>query len=69
MRYKRGAEYACTQCSGSTACQRLRDEPVDAAIAEAFFEAVAPVELDALAAARHWRPGYAFRLPRCGSGH
>lgn len=55
VRYKSGGEYVCNHLrshSGVPACQQMRAAHVDAAVAEAFLTALAPVELEALSRAR-----------------
>jgi Recombinase zinc beta ribbon domain len=49
VRYSGATRYLCTffhQQYGAPFCQNLPAEPVDAAVVEAFFEALSPVELD-----------------------
>lgn len=49
VRYTGAIRYLCTffhRQSGAPFCQNLPAEPVDAAVVEAFFEALSPVELD-----------------------
>jgi len=53
--YKGGGAYVCNHLrstEGLPACQYVRASRVDAAVADAFLTALAPAELDALAAAR-----------------
>tara|TARA_R110000751_G_scaffold138868_4_gene242641 strand:- start:253 stop:2328 length:2076 start_codon:yes stop_codon:yes gene_type:complete len=55
VRYKGGGEYVCNHLrthSGLPTCQQIRAAYVDAAVANAFLSALAPVELDALSRAR-----------------
>ena len=55
VRYKCGGEYVCNHLhshEGLPACQHIRAPRIDAAVAEAFLTALAPVELDALSRAR-----------------
>ncbi|CAN0518932.1 unnamed protein product, partial [Ectocarpus sp. 8 AP-2014] len=55
VRYKSGGEYVCNHLrthSGLPTCQQMRAAHVDAAVADAFLTALAPVELDALSRAR-----------------
>ncbi len=55
VRYKGGGEYVCNHLrthSGLPTCQHIRATQVDAAVADAFLTALAPVELDALSRAR-----------------
>src|SRR5213594_2985937 len=52
VQYKGGTRYLCTYLRaqyGVPVCQRIRAAAVDAAVVEAFFAALAPVELDAYA--------------------
>lgn len=54
-RYKSGGEYVCNHLhshEGLPACQYIRAPQIDAAVAETFLSALAPVELDALSRAR-----------------
>lgn len=54
VQYKGGTRYLCNhlrQQRGVPVCQLLPGDPVDAAVVEAFFQALAPVELDAYARA------------------
>ncbi len=59
VQYCNGNRYACTylqHTQGAPMCQHLPADPIDARVVEAFFEAVAPAELDAweqAQAARH----------------
>lgn len=58
VRYKGGSQYACAYLQrqhslAHSAC--LRASPIDAAVVEAFLEAVAPAELDALVQAERAR--------------
>ena len=49
VRYSGAIRYLCTffhQQYGDSFCQNLPAEPVDAAVVDAFFEALCPVELD-----------------------
>ncbi|MCA1837284.1 MAG: recombinase family protein [Actinobacteria bacterium] len=49
VRYSGASRYLCTffhQQYGAPFCQNLPAKPVDAAVVEAFFEALSPVELD-----------------------
>lgn len=53
--YKGGSQYVCNflhQQNGAEECQRLRAAAIDAAVAAAFLEAVAPAEVEAWARAR-----------------
>ena len=55
VRYEGGSQYVCNhlrQQHGAPVCQRLRAAPIDAKVAAAFLEAVAPAEIDALSRAR-----------------
>jgi DNA invertase Pin-like site-specific DNA recombinase len=55
VRYKGGSQYVCDhlrQQHGAPVCQRLRAAPIDARVAAAFLEAVAPAEIAAWARAR-----------------
>lgn len=55
VRYKGGGEYVCNHLrthSGLPTCQHILATQVDAAVADAFLTALAPVELDALSRAR-----------------
>jgi len=55
VRYKGGGQYICDhlhQQYDLPVCQRLRAAPIDAQVAAAFLEAVAPAEIDALSRAR-----------------
>ena len=50
VQYRNGTRYACTtlqRTQGAAVCQRLPADPIDACVVDAFFEAVAPAELDA----------------------
>ena len=54
VRYKGGGEYVCNHLrshEGLAACQYIRAERVDAAVADAFLTALAPAEIDALSQA------------------
>jgi len=59
VQYCNGNRYACTylrHTQGAPVCQHLPADPIDARVVDAFFEAVAPAELDAweqAQAARH----------------
>ncbi len=59
MQYCNGSRYACTylqHTQGAPVCQHLPADPIDARVVGAFFEAVAPAELNAweqAQAARH----------------
>ncbi len=59
VQYCNGNRYACTDLQhtqGAPVCQHLPADPIDARVVDAFFEAVAPAELDAweqAQAARH----------------
>ena len=59
VQYCNGNRYACTylqHTQGAPMCQHLPADPIDARVVAAFFEAVAPAELDAweqAQAARH----------------
>ena len=59
MQYCNGNRYACTylqRTQGAPVCQHLPADPIDARVVDAFFEAIAPAELDAweqAQAARH----------------
>ncbi|MBP2316980.1 hypothetical protein J2852_006350 [Azospirillum soli] len=66
--YKGGSQYVCNflhQQNGAEECQRLRAAAIDAAVAAAFLEAVAPAESRSLGAgppsATHGRQGNAAR--------
>ncbi len=55
VRYKGGSQYVCNhlrQQHGAPVCQCLRAAPIDARVAAAFLEAVAPAEIAAWARAR-----------------
>jgi hypothetical protein len=55
VRYKGGGQYVCNHLrsnEGLPACQYVRADRVDAAVADAFLTALAPAELDALSRAR-----------------
>ncbi|HUB14202.1 MAG TPA: recombinase family protein [Acetobacteraceae bacterium] len=55
VRYKGGGQYVCNHLrsnEGLPACQYVRADRVDAAVADAFLTALAPAELDALSKAR-----------------
>jgi DNA invertase Pin-like site-specific DNA recombinase len=55
VRYEGGSEYVCTYLQrrqGAPVCQKLRAARIDARVAEAFLEAVAPAEMDAWTEAR-----------------
>src|SRR6266436_6570614 len=55
VRYKGGSQYVCNHLKiqrGAPECQNLRAAPIDAQVAAAFLEAVAPAEVDALSKAR-----------------
>jgi DNA invertase Pin-like site-specific DNA recombinase len=55
VRYKGGSQYVCNhlrQQHDVPVCQCLRAAPIDALVAAAFLEAVAPTEIDALSRAR-----------------
>ena len=55
VRYKGGSQYVCNHLKiqrGTPECQNLRAAPIDAQVAAAFLEAVAPAEIDALSKAR-----------------
>jgi DNA invertase Pin-like site-specific DNA recombinase len=55
VRYKGGSQYVCNhlrQQHDVPVCQCLRAAPIDAKVVEAFLEAVAPAEIDALSRAR-----------------
>ena len=50
VQYCNGTRYACTylqRTQGAPMCQHLPADPIDACVVDAFFEAVAPAELDA----------------------
>jgi DNA invertase Pin-like site-specific DNA recombinase len=50
VQYSNGNRYACTylqRTQGAPVCQHLPADPIDAGVVEAFFEAVAPAELEA----------------------
>jgi len=54
VQYTRGTRYLCNylrQQYGVPVCQNLPADPLDAAVVEAFFAALSPVELDAYAQA------------------
>jgi DNA invertase Pin-like site-specific DNA recombinase len=54
VQYKRGARYLCgflRQQYGTPVCQSIPADPIDAKAIAAFFEALAPAELDACARA------------------
>lgn len=55
VRYKGGSQYVCNHLKiqrGAPECQNLRAGPIDALVATAFLQAVAPAEIDALSKAR-----------------
>lgn len=55
VRYKGGSQYVCNHLKiqrGAPECQNLRAAPIDAQVAAAFLEAVAPAEINALSKAR-----------------
>ena len=55
VQYCNGNRYACTylqHTQGAPMCQHLPADPIDARVVDAFFEAVAPAELDAWEQAR-----------------
>jgi DNA invertase Pin-like site-specific DNA recombinase len=55
VRYKGGSQYVCNhlrQQHDVPVCQCLRAAPIDAQVAAAFLDAVAPAEIDALSRAR-----------------
>ena len=55
VRYKGGSQYVCNhlrQQYDAPVCQCLRAAPIDAQVAAAFLDAVAPAEIDALSRAR-----------------
>lgn len=57
VRYKGGAQYVCNHLNvqrghAAPVCQVLRAAAIDARVAEAFLDAVAPAEMDAWAEAR-----------------
>ncbi len=55
VRYKSGGEYVCNHLrshEGLPGCQHIRAPRIDAAVADAFLTALAPVELEALSRAR-----------------
>jgi DNA invertase Pin-like site-specific DNA recombinase len=55
VRYKGGGQYVCNhlRCNeGLPACQYVRADRIDVAVADAFLVALAPAELDALSKAR-----------------
>jgi len=55
VRYKGGSQYVCNhlrQQHDVPVCQCLRAAPIDAQVAAAFLEAIAPAEIDALSRAR-----------------
>src|SRR3954465_7255995 len=55
VQYCNGNRYACTylqRTQGAPVCQHLPADPIDARVVDAFFEAVAPAELDAWEQAR-----------------
>ncbi|WP_419915027.1 recombinase family protein [Hoeflea sp.] len=55
VRYKGGSQYVCNHlqtANGAPECQNLRARAIDEKVAEAFLEAVAPAETDALSKAR-----------------
>lgn len=54
VRYKGGGEYVCNHLrshEGLPTCQHIRAARLDAAVAEAFLAALAPIEIDALSRA------------------
>ena len=55
VRYVRGSEYVCTYLQkqqGAPVCQKLQAARIDARVAAAFLDAVAPAEMDAWSEAR-----------------
>jgi len=69
VRYKGGSQYVCNhlrQQHDVPVCQCLRAAPIDAQVAAAFLEAIAPAEIDALSRARKTqrRADDALRMPR-----
>jgi DNA invertase Pin-like site-specific DNA recombinase len=55
VRYKGGSQYVCNhlhQQYGAEECQHLRATPVDAAVATAFLQAIAPAEIEVWVRAR-----------------
>lgn len=55
VRYKSGSQYVCNYLKiqrGAPECQNLRAAPIDAQVAAAFLEAMAPAEIDALSKAQ-----------------
>ncbi|WP_247835639.1 hypothetical protein [Bradyrhizobium sp. 200] len=55
VRDKGGSQYVCNHLKiqrGAPECQNLRAGPIDAQVAAAFLQAVAPAEIDALSKAR-----------------
>lgn len=58
VRYKGGSEYVCNHLrtqQGLPACQSVRAAAIDAAVGQAFLDAVAPAEVDALSRANKLR--------------
>src|SRR5213594_2608995 len=72
VQYRGGAQYLCTYLRaqyGVPVCQRIRAAAVDAAVVEAFFAALAPVELDAYARALAKRQQQAERIAKAHAQH
>ena len=67
VQYCNGNRYACTylqHTQGAPVCQHLPADPIDARVVDAFFEAVAPAELDAWEQAQTARHDAAGALDR-----
>ena len=67
VQYCNGNRYACTylqHTQGAPMCQHLPADPIDARVVDAFFEAVAPAELDAWEQAQAARHNAAGALDR-----
>ena len=67
VQYANGTRYACTHlqhAQGAPMCQLLPADPIDARVVDAFFEAVAPAELDAWERAQAARAAAAEALDR-----
>ncbi len=67
VQYCNGNRYACTylqRTQGAPVCQHLPADPIDARVVDAFFEAVAPAELDAWEQAQTARHDAAEALDR-----
>lgn len=72
VQYKGGTQYLCTYLRGQygvPVCQRLRADPVDDAVVEAFVAALSPVELDAYAQAVTTEQARTARLDHAHQQH